>query len=81
MSKVLVTSDGCPHCAEVKEYLKKKGLIDKVKILRYETPEGKKFCDDNNIKAVPECMVITGENGKSRVCSQEEFAKLLDEGQ
>jgi predicted thioredoxin/glutaredoxin len=80
--KALVTSDSCPHCSDMKEYLKKKGLLDKVKIIRYETPEGKDFCEKNSITGVPECVVLTGANGeKSRVCSPQEFQKLLDEGQ
>lgn len=79
--KALVTSDSCEHCAEMKSYLKEKGLLDKVKIIRYETSEGKEFCVKNGITAVPECVVITGDKGeKVRVCSEKEFEKLVEDG-
>lgn len=79
--KVLVVSDNCGTCQGLKNELSRKGLLDKVKVIRFETPEGRKFCQDNGITAVPECMVVTGSDGKkTRTCSNEEFMKLIEEG-
>ena len=79
--KAIVTSESCPHCHSIQEYLKQKGLMDKVKVIKFETPEGRDFCVRNNIASVPECVVLAGEKGEQvRVCSQREFEKLLQEG-
>ena len=79
--KAIVVSDSCSHCDEVKDYLKGKGLTKKVKLIQYETPEGRKFCTKHKIRAVPECVVITDEKGKKvRVCTPKEFKKLLLDG-
>ena len=80
--KALITSDNCPHCSDMKEMLKEKGLLDKIKVIRYETPEGKEFCEKNGITSVPECVIMENGNGeKARVCSTKEFGKLLESGE
>lgn len=79
--KVLVVSDNCGHCNGLKQELDRRGLLGKIKVLRYETPEGRQFCETNGITAVPECMVITSPDGKkARTCSPDEFIKLVEEG-
>jgi len=79
--KAIVTSETCPHCDSMRKFLEQKGLLDKVKVIKFESPEGREFCVKNNITAVPECVIITGEHGEQvRVCSQKEFEKLLTDG-
>jgi predicted thioredoxin/glutaredoxin len=77
--KAIVTSGSCSHCSTLKAMLKNKGLLDKVKEIKFETPEGRDFCMKNNIVAVPTCVIIS-ENGKARNCSPKEFEKLLNDG-
>lgn len=78
--KLIVVTDSCPICADVKAYLKLKGLTDKVKLINASTPEGLKFARENGITGVPECVVVD-ENGKQvRVCTKEEFNEVLTDG-
>ena len=78
---MLVVSDNCGHCASLKSELQQKGLLDKIKVIRFETEQGREFCRRNNIHAVPECMVVIGPNGeKARTCNPQEFQKLIEEG-
>lgn len=78
--KALVVSESCPHCHTMQNYLTKKGLMNKVKVIKFESEEGRKFCVEHNINAVPECVVIH-QNGKDvRVCSPKEFETLLQDG-
>ena len=78
--KAVVVSPTCPFCRELQDYLKEKGLLDKVKIIDTETEEGYKFAKDNKIEGVPECIVVEADGKKARVCSKEEFDKLIEEG-
>ena len=78
--KALVVSDSCPHCEDIKEFLQKKKLLNKVRLIRYESDEGKEFCKKNNIRAVPECVVLKQDGKEVRVCSEQEFQKLIEEG-
>jgi predicted thioredoxin/glutaredoxin len=78
--KALVVSDSCPHCHTMQEYLSRKGLMSKVKVINFGTEEGRKFCVDHNISAVPECVVIEQDGKEVRVCSPKEFEALLQDG-
>lgn len=75
--KAIVVTDTCGFCAGLKDYIKDKGLADKVKIINASTPEGRKFVIDNKIKGVPECIVVAEDGKLTRVCTKEEFTKLL----
>jgi len=75
---VLVVADGCPLCEDLLAALKKSGK--RVSIIDTDTPKGLKWADRHNIKAVPECVVVTkDEKGRETVrsCSEDEFKKLL----
>ena len=77
--KVVVVSDTCPHCQEIKDYIKEKGLD--VQMINVSTPEGLQFAKDHNIMAVPECVIVEGKDGQQvKVCTKEEFEKLLEDG-
>lgn len=78
--KALIVSDSCPHCENIKEMLQKKNLLDKVQIIRFESEEGRDFCKKNNIRAVPECVILKQDGKEVRVCSEQEFQKLVEEG-
>jgi glutaredoxin len=79
--KAIVVTDTCPFCQGIKEYISQQGLSDKVKIINASTPEGRKFAIQHGIRGVPECVVVAGAEGKNvKVCSKEEFVKLLKEG-
>lgn len=78
--KVIVTTDTCPICSGLKQYLERKGLTDKVKIINASTPEGRKFADEYGIKAVPECVFVDEAGKQVRVCTKEEFEKVLTDG-
>ena len=79
--KAIVTTDSCAICAGLKQYLEKKGLTDKVKIINASTPEGRKFADEHGIKGVPECLVVEDGGKVTRICTSEEFKKLLTDGE
>jgi predicted thioredoxin/glutaredoxin len=74
----IITTDTCPHCATMKKYLKDSGLMDKVKVINASTPEGLEFAMKHGIKAVPECVVIRKNGEEVRVCTQDEFMKVLE---
>jgi predicted thioredoxin/glutaredoxin len=78
--KAIVVTDTCPICASVKEHLEKKGLTGKVKLINASTPEGLAYAKKNNITGVPECIFINKDGTQVKVCNQEEFKKLLEEG-
>ena len=73
----IITTDTCPHCGHLKEFLKEKGLLDKVKVINASTPEGLEFVLKNGIHAVPECVIIKKNGKEVRVCTPEEFKKVL----
>jgi hypothetical protein len=78
--KAIVVTDTCGFCQGLTDYIKDKGLADKVKIINASTPEGRKFVIDNKIRGVPECVVVAQDGKQVKVCSKEEFVKLLKEG-
>lgn len=78
--KALIVTDTCAICGSVKEWLAKKGLTDKVKLINASTPEGRKFAFDHNIKGVPECVILEEDGKQVRVCTKEEFEKVLTDG-
>lgn len=81
MIKAIIISKDCPHCEPLQNYLKEKGWIGKVKIINVDTAKGAKFANDNDIRYVPECVVIEKEDGTTvRACTESEFKKLLEEG-
>jgi len=67
------------NCETLKETLKEKGLLDKVKIINASTTEGRTFAVMNNIMAVPTCVIIN-KDGNVNQCSNDEFIKLLENG-
>lgn len=77
--KAIVVSRACPHCAEVKHELSSRGLLGKVKIIDADTPSGREFVIKNNIKYVPECVVIC-DDGKCTPCTSKEYRELLERG-
>jgi hypothetical protein len=78
--KALIVTDTCGFCQGLKDYIKDKGLMDKVKIINASTPEGRQFAIDNKIRGVPECVVVDQGGKQVKICSKEEFVKLLKEG-
>lgn len=78
--KAVVVSPTCPFCRDLQKHLEEKGLLDKVKIIDTSTEEGYKFAKDNKIDGVPECIIIEADGKQARVCSKEEFDKLIEEG-
>ena len=81
--KAVVVSEHCGYCQSLKDRLKEKGLIDKVQFIDVNSEEGRKVAAENKISGVPECVVILEKDGvkQTRVCNDEEFKKLLEEGQ
>ena len=81
--KAVVVSEHCGYCQFLKDRLKEKGLIDKVQFIDVNSEEGRKVAAENKISGVPECVVILEKDGvkQTRVCNDEEFKKLLEEGQ
>lgn len=77
--KAIVVSDRCPHCEVLKSELRSRGILDKVKVINVDTPEGFKFAVDNKIMAIPECIVIC-EDGKCTPCTSKEYRELLEKG-
>lgn len=75
--KALILTDTCPHCAEVKKALADRGLIDKVQIINASTKEGLDFAMSHGIRSVPECVIITKKGEQVRVCTEQEFIKVL----
>lgn len=75
--KAVVVTDTCPYCESLLEYLKRQGLAEKVRVINASTKEGLDFAVKYGIRAVPECVVITGNGEKVRVCSKGEFEQLL----
>jgi outer membrane biosynthesis protein TonB len=78
--KAIVVTDTCGFCQGIKEYISQQGLADKVKIINASTPEGRRFAISHGIRGVPECVIVEKEGKQVRVCSKEEFVKLLKEG-
>jgi predicted thioredoxin/glutaredoxin len=77
--KAIVVSKNCPYCGEVKEELASRGLLEKVKIIDVDTPDGRAFAIKNQIKYIPECVVIC-EDGKCVPCTSQEYRELLEKG-
>jgi glutaredoxin len=75
--KTIVVTDNCPHCDQLKALLEKQGA--EVEFINASTPEGRDFAIKNKIEAVPECLVITEGGKRVKVCSEEEFLKLIGE--
>ena len=78
--KAIVITETCPFCQGLKDYIKEQGLTEKVKFINASTPEGRKFAIEHDIRGVPECVVVEADGKKVKVCSKEEFVKLLKEG-
>lgn len=78
--KAVVVSEHCGYCQSLKDRLQQKGLIDKVQFIDVDSEEGRKITSENKIMGIPECIII-GKDGKTKICSDEEFKKLLEEGQ
>jgi hypothetical protein len=78
--KAIVVTDTCKFCQGIKEYIAQQGLTDKVKLINASTPEGRKFALDHGIRGVPECIVVEKGGKQVKVCSEDEFVKLLKEG-
>ena len=81
--KAVVVSENCGFCRSLKDRLQQKGLLDKIQLIDVDSEEGRKIASENNILGVPECVVILEKDGvkQTRVCNDEEFKKLLEEGQ
>jgi len=81
--KVLITTPGCTTCDALEAALKRDGLWDKVTVIDASTPEGLDFARRLGVKAVPECAVVEEDGGGTRVrtCSQEEWIRLLRQGE
>lgn len=75
--KAVVVSETCPYCESLLKFLKDRGLAEKVQVINASTQEGLDFAVKHGIRAVPECVVITGNGEKVRVCSKGEFEQLL----
>ena len=80
--KAVVVSEHCWYCQSLKDRLKEKGLIDKVQFIDVASKEGKKIVEESNISGIPECVIIVEKDGvkQTRVCNDEEFKKLIEEG-
>lgn len=78
--KAIVVTDTCSFCQGLKDYIREQGLTEKVKLINASTPEGRKFAMEHDIRGVPECVVVEADGKKVKVCSKEEFVKLLKEG-
>ena len=81
--KAVIVSETCGYCQSLKDRLREKGLIDKVQFIDVNSEEGRKVAEENNITGVPECVVLLEKDGvkQTRVCNDEEFKKLVEEGQ
>lgn len=71
--KTVIVSDDCPHCQKLKKRIAEKGLA--VRIVPFDSEEGAKIAREHQITAVPECVIV-GPDGKTKVCSDKEFAEL-----
>ena len=78
--KAIIITETCPFCQGLKDYIHEQGLTEKVKFINASTPEGRKFAMEHDIRGVPECVVVEADGKKVKVCSKEEFVKLLKEG-
>lgn len=78
--KVLVVSPTCPTCEVVKKYLRENGVLQNYSVVDVSTPDGMEFAKRLGITGVPECAIIEGEGQQKtvRVCSKEEWARLLE---
>ena len=72
-NKTLIVSDSCPHCQDLKDKIREKGLD--VRVVAFDSEEGAKIVKEHNITAVPECVILTDE-GHLRKCSEDEFRNL-----
>ena len=74
-----MTSPTCVGCEEIKQHLKNLGLEKDFRFLDVTTPEGALVAEKLGITHVPNCVVIeeTDEGRRARVCSDDEFLKLL----
>ena len=81
--KAVVVSETCGYCQSLKDRLKEKGLIDKVQFIDVDSEEGRKITEETKISGVPTCVVIVEKDGakQTRICNDEEFKKLIEEGQ
>ena len=78
--KAIIVTESCPYCAQLKAYLKQKGLLDKVQFIDASTKEGYAFARQHGVTGVPECVVITEKGKQVRICSEQEFQEVLKEG-
>lgn len=78
--KAIVVTNECPYCNVLKQRLKQKRLLSKVKIINANTKKGREFAEQHSIMSVPECVVISKNGKQVRVCSPKEFERVLREG-
>lgn len=57
---ILLTGEHCPKCKDIKKYLDKRGLLEKVQQIDVNSEQGKALVDKHDIEQVP-CFVANGE--------------------
>lgn len=81
MEKAIIVSNGCAACETLIEALKRKGAMDKYRVIDARTPEGIDVVSKLGITAVPDCIVIAkGQDGEmARRCTSDEMKKIIED--
>jgi thioredoxin-like negative regulator of GroEL len=82
LEKAIIVGDGCGACKALVEGLQKKGALEKYRVVDVNSEEGRDIVSKLEIKAVPECILITKDkegNQFARRCTDEETAEILKE--
>lgn len=57
---ILLTGAHCPKCNDIKKYLDKRGLLDKLQQIDVNGEQGQTLVDRHDIERVP-CFIVGGE--------------------
>ena len=76
---LLITSQNCEGCKELRGLLKKNGTLDKYKQVDISTEKGKELVQKLNLKVVPNCVVVrkTSSGDEARICKPEELMLVI----
>ena len=77
MGKILVVSKHCSSCEAVKAYLTEAGLIDQLRVVDVDTPEGQHLVKELDLRGVPDCVVVDDVQREVRRCSEQEWLAIL----
>ncbi len=78
--KVILYSQDCPGCEQLREHLVELGFAEKYRAIDVSSEEGQRIASDLGIVHVPNCLVVeeTPKGLRARACTETEFSELIE---